>query len=508
LADVRAAGRKEFTGLVDRFQTALAQAGQLRKLTAQSPLLSLAVYRGARMNDKERAALGSIAASAGLTAAKAIVGLLTGSLAILSEAGHSLLDLAATVLTYIAVRISGKPADAEHQYGHGKVESVTALIETGFLFVLAGAVVYEAGERLLGERVYAVEATAAAFAIIALSILVDFFRARALGRVAKATSSDALEADALHFRTDMVSSIAVLIGLGGVALGYSQADAVAALVVAVFIGIAGWRLGRRTIDTLTDTAPAGVSERIATIARRVPGIVTVERVRARPAGAVLFVDLAVGVSRTLPLDRVTAIKERLIRAVRADLPEAEITITTEPRALDDETVRERVMLIARNSGLAVHHVAVQALADRLSVSTDLEVDGTLPLAAAHDTASRLEEAIREELGPDVEVETHIEPLPAVVLAGRDAGAERVAEIGAALSALAADSTSLDEVHDVRVRETAEGEIVHFHCRVDQELSVSAAHDLVDGIERGLRRRFPGITRVIGHAEPRRQMKEG
>ena len=132
------------------------------------------------MNDKERAALGSIAASAGLTAAKAIIGLLTGSLAILSEAGHSLLDLAATVLTYVAVRVSGKPADAEHQYGHGKVESITALAETALLFLLAAVVMYEAAQRLIGERVYAVEATAAAFAIIVASIVVDFFRARTL----------------------------------------------------------------------------------------------------------------------------------------------------------------------------------------------------------------------------------------------------------------------------------------------------------------------------------------
>ncbi len=455
------------------------------------------------MNEKEKAALGSIAASAGLTAAKAMVGLLTGSLAILSEAGHSLLDLAATVLTYFAVRVSGKPADAEHQYGHGKMESVTALVETAFLFLLSAVVIFEAGRLLLGARVAAVEAKPVAFAIIAASIVIDFFRARTLRRVAKKTLSEALEADALHFGSDMWSSIAVLIGLGGVALGYSRADAAAAIVVAIFICVAGWRLGRRTIDTLTDTAPAGVSERVTAVARRVPGVVTVERVRARPAGSVLFVELGVGVSRALPLDRVTAIKERLTHAIGADLPEAEITITTEPRALDDETVRERVMLIARNAGLAVHHVAVQALADRLSVSADLEVEGTLSLAAAHETASQLEDAIREELGPEVEVETHIEPLPAAVLAGRDAGAPRVAEIGEALVALAAGSVGLGEVHEVRVRETAAGEIVNFHCRVDPALSVSAVHDLVDALERGLRRRYPTIQRVIGHAEPRR-----
>ena len=455
------------------------------------------------MNDKERAALGSIVASASLTAAKAVVGLLTGSLAILSEAGHSLLDLSATLLTYFAVRISGKPADAEHQFGHGKVESVTALAETALLFLLTAVVVWEAFQRLAGVQPHAVEATAGAFAVIVGSILIDYFRARTLRRVAQRTSSEALAADALHFSSDLWSSVAVLVGLGGVALGYSWADAAAALVVAVFICIAGWRLGRRTVATLTDAAPAGVSERVASIARQIPGIVGIERVRARPAGAVLFVDLRIGVSRTLPLDRVSVIIERLTRAIRAEIPQAEVTITTEPRALDDETVRDRVMMIARNRGVAIHHVAVQTISGHLSVSADLEIEGTLPLAAAHDVASGLEEAVREELGPGVEVETHIEPLPADVLAGRDAPAARIAEIQASLASLAAEITDLNEVHDVRVRETADGEIVNFHCRVDPALSVRAVHDLVDAIERRLRRRFPTIQRVIGHAEPRR-----
>jgi len=457
--------------------------------------------KGPPMNVKEKVALGSIAASAGLTAAKAAVGLLTGSLAILSEAGHSLLDLSATMLTYFAVRISGKPADAEHQYGHGKVESVTALAETALLFLLSLVVIWEAVQRLIGAQAQAVEATAAAFVIIACSVVIDFFRARTLKRVAGETLSEALAADALHFGADMWSSIAVLIGLTGVALGYAWADAAAALVVAVFICAAGYRLGRRTIDTLTDTAPAGVRECVTRIAQQVPGVVSVERVRARPAGAVLFVDLGVGVSRTLPLDRVSAIKQRLTGEVRAEIPNAEITITTEPRALDDETVRERVMVIARDLGLAIHHVAVQTISGRLSISADLEVEGTMTLTAAHEVASRLEEAVRYELGPDVEVETHIEPLPADVQAGHDASAARIAEVREALSGLAAEIPNLAEVHDVRVRETAGGEIVNFHCRVDPGLSVGAVHDMVDALERRLRRRFPIIQRVIGHAEP-------
>jgi cation diffusion facilitator family transporter len=455
------------------------------------------------MNAKEKAALGSIAASAGLAAAKAAIGLLTGSLAILSEAGHSLIDLSATLLTYFAVRISGKPADAAHLYGHGKIESVTALAETALLFLLSVVVIFEAAQRLVGARAQAVEASVAAFVVIAGSVAVDFFRARTLKRVAKATSSEALGADALHFSSDMWSSIAVLFGLCGVALGYPWADAAAALVVAVFICIAGYRLGRRTIDTLTDTAPAGVSERVAAIARQVPGVVVVERVRARPAGGVLFVELGVGVSRTLPLDQVAAIKERLTRTIRDDIPTAELTITTEPRVLDNETVRERVMVIAHDLGLAIHHIAVQTISGRLSVSADLEVDGALPLAAAHDIADRLEAAMREELGPDVEVETHIEPLPADILPGRDAAPARITEVRERLGSLAAELPELGEVHDVRVRETADGEIVNFHCQVDPALSVSAVHDLVDALERRLRRHFPAIRRVIGHAEPRR-----
>jgi len=452
--------------------------------------------------DKERVALTSIAASGGLTIAKAVVGVLSGSLALLSEAAHSALDFAATVMTWYAVRISGKPADAEHHYGHGKVESVTALIETGLLFVLSGFVIWEALKRLLFAEGHAVEATIWAFAVIIVSIVVDFLRARLLYQVAKETMSEALEADALHFGSDMWSSIAVLFGLGGVALGYSWADSAAAIVVAVFILIAGWRLGRRTIETLTDTAPQGSAERIAGIARRVAGVVAIERVRARSVGATLFADLVVAVSRTLPLDRVAEIRTALVQAICAEMPEADVDVAIEPRALDDETVLERVMVIARNRALAVHHVTVHSIGGRLSISLDLEVDGSLSLGRAHEIADGLEAAVRGELGEEVEVETHIEPLQTRGLSGRDAPSARTAEVRAALVAIVADIAFVSQIHDVRVRDTADGEIVNFHCRIDATMSVDDVHDKVDSVERELRRKFPGIKRVIGHAEPR------
>src|ERR1700754_4785066 len=208
---------------------------------------------------KERVALTSIAASGALTIAKAVVGLFSGSLALLSEAAHSALDFLATIMTWYAVRVSGKPADEEHQYGHGKVESVTALIATGLLFVLSAFVIWEGGKRLFTGEGHAVEATIWAFGVIIVSIVVDFWRARLLYRTAKETTSHALEADALHFDSDMWSSCAVLAGLAGVALGYPWADSVAALIVAVVILIAGWRLGRPTLHTAAGCPPQGAA---------------------------------------------------------------------------------------------------------------------------------------------------------------------------------------------------------------------------------------------------------
>jgi divalent metal cation (Fe/Co/Zn/Cd) transporter len=274
------------------------------------------------------------------------------------------------------------------------------------------------------------------------------------------------------------------------------------MVVAIFICVAGWRLGRRTIETLTDTAPAGAADKISAAVTRIPGVVAVERLRVRKAGEVLFVDLVVAMSRTLPLDRVAALRDRIVEVVRTDSPAAEVTLTTEPRALDDESVLERVMVIARNRALAVHHITVHAIEGRLAISLDLEVDGALGLGAAHDIATSLEEAIRDELGTEVEVETHIEPLQAIDGEGREAAPARIAEVRDALREIAAKAVLVGAVHDVRVREAEQGEIVNFHCLVDPALTVADVHDKVDEVERALRRRFPAIKRVIGHAEPR------
>jgi cation diffusion facilitator family transporter len=450
--------------------------------------------------EKQRVALVSVAASGALTVAKFAVGLATGSLAILSEALHSFLDLVATLLTLFAVHVSDKPADARHHFGHGKVESVTALVETGLLFVTSAWIVQEAVKRLIWpESDLAI--TAPAIIVILGSIVVDFWRARALSRVAGRTKSQALEADALHFSSDMWSSIIVLIGLGVVWLGFPRGDAIAAIGVAAFVCIAGWRLGKRTIDVLVDTAPEGAAEEVEAAAAGVDGVVSVDSVRVRPVGSSLFTDIVLRVRRAMPLDRVAELKAAVVDAVIAKIPEAEVRVTADPIAIDDETVRERVMVIAANRHLAVHNVTVQSLDDRLSVSMDLEVDHALPLGAAHDIATDLEAAIKREFGAGTEVETHIEPLQAEDISGSDVDEAMRLSLAQTIRELTTEETVLADAHNVRARRTPRGLIVTFHCRAPSELSVQEVHMRVDALEKRIEAALPGIVRIVTHAEP-------
>jgi cation diffusion facilitator family transporter len=448
---------------------------------------------------KEQAAIWSIAASVAVTLGKGITGVLTGSLALISDAAHSLLDVAATTMTWLAIRAAHKPADDEHQYGHGKFESLAALIETAFLFVLSGAVAFEGLRRLRAGESDVVFSWAAVGVLVA-AIVIDAWRWWSLRRVARETGSEALEADALHFSSDLINSVLVLVALGAAAAGYPQVDSLVAVGVALFIAIAGFRLAQRTLATLVDTAPKGLADRVRNRAEGVAGVVAVKRVRLRPAGGRAIGEVLVDVSRTLPLERVAAIKQRIADAVAEDLPEAELTITADPVQLDDETIMERVMLTAARLRLPVHHVTVQNLEGRMAVSFDVEVDGRLTLARAHEVADRIENAVVEELGPQVEVESHIEPLAVGHLEGREADAAIVARIASTLAANTAEGP-IREVHNVRVRETPSGLVVNYHCRVDPDLNVAAVHDLVDDLERRVRLEHGEILRVVGHAEP-------
>ena len=448
---------------------------------------------------KARVAAISIIASAGMAAAKFVVGIAIGSLALISEALHSSVDLVATVITWLVVRFSDRPADAEHHYGHGKFESLSALGVIAMLYVLAGGILVEAYSRLR-EGAPPPTLSAIPFAVLLLDIAVNLWRAFALHRTARDTKSQALAADAMHFASDVLGSVAVIAGLALSGLGYAWGDAAAAIGVAVIISALGLRLARSTVETLLDHAPAGVSETAAAAIRAVPGVVDVERLRVRMVGPTHFIDAVVQVPRTYPIDRIDEIKRKAQQAVSRALDDADLTFTAVPVARNNESVRERIMVIARNSGLAVHHVTVHDLGGKLTVSIDLEVDGDMALAAAHDIAQDLERNVREEFGEDVEVDSHIEPLEPELPLGSDAAPDRIDTIRTALSGFAA-AGAIHDIHNVRVRDTDAGEIVNFHCRAAPSMSVIKVHENVDEIERALRRAFPTVKRVISHAEP-------
>jgi cation diffusion facilitator family transporter len=452
------------------------------------------------VSEKQKVALVSLVASAVLAAAKTVAALFTGSLGILSEAVHSLLDTGATAITFAAVRISDRPPDETHHFGHAKVESVSALTATGLLFATTVWIVYEALHRLLTGDVHVTVAWWAV-AIVAGSIFIDFHRARALKLVAEATTSEALEADALHFTSDMWSSIVVLVGLAAAWAGYPWADSVAALAVAAFVALAGYRLGKRTLDTLLDAAPTGTVAVIERLAGETRGVLDLTRLRVRPAGATLFVDADITVRRTLPFDRVAEIQRGFIEAVRRAYPKSDVSVTVHPVALDDETVFDKVNLIAAHTGHPIHHLTVQHVGDNLSVSFDLELDGSMDFTAAHDIASSLEDAIGEELGEDVEVESHIEPLHIDGLAGEQLPPDGHSRIEALLKELAQGAGKLADVHDVRARHNEHGLFVTFHCRVAGAETVETVHDAVDALEIALKKRMPEVRRVIAHAEP-------
>ncbi len=287
--------------------------------------------------EKRWAAASSVLGAIGLTSLKVIVGLATGSLGILAEAAHSGLDLVAAVMTWVAVRISGRPADRSHLYGHGKVENLSALLETGLLLATCVWIIYGAVDRLIAGKVE-IEVTFWSFAVMAISIVVDVSRSRVLSRTAKKYHSQALEADALHFSTDIWSSAVVILGLASVKLGERHpdlpwlryADAVAAILVALIVVWVSVQLGMRTVRALIDAAPMGLEDRVIAAVEAVPGVFNCHNVRARYSGAQLFVDIHVLVDGRQTLEAAHDLTEQIEEAIQRLAPGADVTVHPEP----------------------------------------------------------------------------------------------------------------------------------------------------------------------------------
>ncbi len=465
---------------------------------------------------KQMAALGSVGSAIILLSLKTFLAASTGSLGVLSEALHSTLDLIAAVITYLSVRVSDRPADADHTYGHGKVESFSAFIETGLLMLTAVYIIWEAVQRLFFREIK-IRPSLLAIGILGIALGIDLLRSRTLARVAREQMSEALEADALHFSTDVWSTSVVILGVVLAWVGQRTgitwlryADPVAALGVAAVVIWVAARLGRRTAEALLDTAPAGLQERVAHAVEELDGVLGTERVRVRRAGNRHFVDVTVSIPRAVSFEQVHAISDAVERRVGEIIP-ADVMVHMEPRAQAGEHVFDSIRAAAQRRGLAVHDLSAHQQDGHLFVEMHLEVDEHLSLSEAHRQATDLEEEIRKlpslagNAGTNgVLVNIHIEPMGAHI-ATVDRSSDELRglahQVEKFVNGLRGEFPALKDCHDVRVQEVERRIQLSCHCAMDGNLPITAIHEVTARLEDRVKERFPQISRVTIHPEP-------
>ncbi len=467
---------------------------------------SPAISPSGLMRSEKRAAAGnSVLAAVVITGLKIIVGVSTGSLGILSEAAHSGLDLIASLLTFFSVGVSDKPADADHQYGHGKIENFSAFVETGLLLLTCAWIIYEAVLRLFFRRID-IEPSIAAFAVMLFSMVLDWWRSRVLSRIASKYDSQALEADALHFSTDIWSAGVVVLGLGLVLLGRTyridwlrDSDPIAALFVAGVVVSVSWRLARRTIDALLDAAPAGVRSKIYDAVLHVEGVLEVDRIRIRRAGNRYFADLAVGLARTVTFQRSGQLATSVTEAVHTVLPDADVTVQPLPRAQHSENIFDRIRAVATRKNLNVHDISVQDLEGRLHVEQHVELDERMSLKHAHDEVTELEADMRRDVPEISDILTHIESEPATIEKPEEVVSD--AELEHRLKAVASQFPEVLDVHDFVIKRVRGRMYISCHCTLPDDLSLARVHDIQTELEIRFKQAAPELFRVLIHPEP-------
>lgn len=456
--------------------------------------------------EKRTVAAVSVYAAIAITAMKIVVGFSTGSLGILSEAAHSGLDLVAAVITLLSIRVSDKPADADHQYGHGKFENFSAFIETGLLLLTCVWIVYEAIHRLFFKAAVHLEASLAAFVVMAISIAIDSWRSRKLQRIAVKYDSQALAADALHFSTDIWSSAVVIVGLGFVWLAdfagipwLKKADAVAALFVALIVVYVSSRLARQTIDALLDAAPVGVRSTIIDEIGRIDGILEIGSVRIRRGGNHYFADVGVAMDRNLTFQAAENVTKRVSDAVHHILPDADVVVHSSARARGEENIFDRIRAVATRANFNVHDISVQDLRGRLHVEQHLELDERLSLKAAHDQVTVLENEMRREIPEITSILTHIESEPATIETGDEIARDQRLE--RAVRRIASHVADVIDIHEVVVKRVRDKLYLSCHCTLPDTLPLSRVHDIQTDIEIRLKQEAPELFRVLIHPEP-------
>jgi cation diffusion facilitator family transporter len=452
----------------------------------------------------ERAAALSVFAAAALTGMKFVVGLLTNSLGIISEALHSGLDFAAAGITLIAVRRASKGPDSDHQYGHGKIENFAALAETIILWITAVWIFFEAWRRI--EIQEWPEASLWGIIVMAIGIVITFLQSRSLYHTAEEYGSQALEADALHFRTDMVSSIVVLLGLVFVQIDIPIADPLAAIGVAIIIFVVSYRLGRRTFDALTDTAPEGLKEEIIRRVEGVTGVVECRRARVRHSGPELFVDIVVTVDETVRITEAHGVTDLVERALNDLEKRVDVVIHVEPAEGDDSqflkmNIYDQMQVIARRlpDVHSVHNLRVFSTPDGMDIAADLEMSVDLTLEEAHSVSERFEESLKK-IEPQINtitlhLETTIKESPAVDITHESPHIiESVANImeGASHSTTCRNIVVQKEKDDVAVLIT---------CTIPGEMTLTESHEIAESLKKRIIETVPEINSVFIHFEP-------
>jgi cation diffusion facilitator family transporter len=455
---------------------------------------------------KRAAASRSVLTALFLAGLKLAVGLGTGSLGVLSEATNSSLDVLAAALIYFTVWIADKPADANHPYGHHKIENFTSFLQTGLIFATCLWIIAAAVRRLFFVPAD-VDVNAWAVGVMLISIAVSWFRARELDRAAREHRSQALESLALNYRLDVWSAAIVLFGLvtllAGEAWGVPGlhiADPIAALIVVGFVVYHTVLLGLRTMNALLDAAPAGLSTRIADSVNDVEGVLACERVRIRHAGNVNFVDLKVAVDRRTPFDHLPAIVEAVRASVHTVTPGADVVVHTEPDASSEENLFERIKGIARRKNLAVHDLLAHETEGRLTLDLHLEVEENLNLDQAHSRADQLEEEIFRHVPEIGAINIHIEDEGAHIAAD-EMSFERRRQMAEKLREVATQVPDILDCHDVAIREINEKIYVSCHCLMEGSLPITRVHDRTVELETLFKNTFPGIHKVTIHTEP-------
>ena len=447
----------------------------------------------------ELVALGSVVIGVAIVAGKLIVGLLTGSLGIISEAVHSLLDLAASVFTLFAVRTARKPADTEHPYGHGRAENLAAFAEGVLLLITAAGIAFEAVRRLIAGG-GAVNAAGYAFALLIATLLIELGRAAVLRRVGREAGSDALQADATNRWSDVLATVGVLAGLAGVRMGVVWADSAAALLVAVIIARAAAQLAWRSGDILIDRAPAGAERKLRAAIMGVDGVREVRSVRVRRSGPRLLGDASIATARMLPLEAAGGLVDEVKKAARSALPELDLTVLVEGQSQPSDLVERVHAAAARNGGVRdLHNVTVERESDgSLHLTMHAKLPGDMTLASASKTSARLEKTLRSELPEATRIDIHLEPMEPIVVRGEDV-TQRRALLADRIRSVVGSHPAVKRLVDVELSDRHNRIHAHVVAELAGDVSLEQAHQVETELEEQIRRALPEVHEVTARA---------